>query len=635
MVPFPPPAWVEAKVLEIVHQSVPTTYEAVTTLARVQNQHLIARGCCGTNRVQHLWQTVNPTECYTAVDSVDGLSAFAIAGIWGKMEVDIPALVWMQIFLPQRFGGCGYRKSAHTHMLSYVGAFAMAAYNDSYNIANIAPFLADDVNSPETSALPSLQAVYGIWGWMYESNQFDRFWALSKAAVAGVVRPPTDDPELQDPDTWPRQLSDQESRYETRFKAQAVKGTLVAPADDASYLALTTEIYDRAEQEKGDSYAHWSPLRKRQYDTPQEHPSLLRTWSEQGGEKFQKLLSRHQDMHRFNHFVSVLTAERGMEGLALFRAKINAFATVPLTILPNKPERKFGNDAFQWYLNDRVQMVQPSSASISAQNCNCHLHPVVGNGRHFRICPYTSTQSRFHDSMRDTLIRMVSAAGLTVQREPKGKLPAEPELRPGDLCISDWTVDGIVQTEHCIDFAAPVVNGNWSHLHNDEKLLRSCVVGVAGKRIEDIKSAKKGTKREQEDRGDDFSMKERCRLQHINFWPVAIEVDGAITSSFLRFFNNVCDAASNLTEQNRAAFQHYWSKRIACDLHQQNARLSLQRAASLRRHLRRLPVTSDDVLQYHQLQTELPSSVSDRSEFRDRQRNFNAARRVRQRRRML
>jgi hypothetical protein len=129
--------------------------------------------------------------------------------------------------------------------------------------------------------------------------------------------------------------------------------------------------------------------------------------------------------------------------------------------------------------------------------------------------------------MRGALIKMVSAAGLTVEREPKGKLPAELELRPGDLCISNWTVDGIVQTEHCIDFAGPVVNGGWSILTNDEKLLRACVVGVAGKRIEDNKSAKKGSVQEQEDRGDNFSMKERCRSQHVNFWPVAIEVDGA------------------------------------------------------------------------------------------------------------
>jgi hypothetical protein len=52
-------------------------------------------------------------------------------------------------------------------------------------------------------------------------------------------------------------------------------------------------------------------------------------------------------------------------------------------------------------------------------------------------------------------------------------------------------------------------------------------------------------------------MKERCRRQHINFWPVAIEAGGAITSIFLRFFNNVCDAANNFTDQNRTAFSHF------------------------------------------------------------------------------
>jgi hypothetical protein len=59
-------------------------------------------------------------------------------------------------------------------------------------------------------------------------------------------------------------------------------------------------------------------------------------------------------MNNFNRFSSALTEERGMEGLALFRAKINVLAAVPLTILPNKPEREFGNDAFQHCLNDRV-----------------------------------------------------------------------------------------------------------------------------------------------------------------------------------------------------------------------------------------------------------------------------------------
>jgi hypothetical protein len=130
--PVGPPAWVEAKTLEIAHEAVPSTYDAVTTLAKVQNQHLIARGCCGTARVQHLWQTVHPMQCYTAVDNVDHMTEFAVAGIFGQKEADIPDLIWMQIFLPQRFGGCGYRKSAHTHMLSYIGAFASAAYNDAF-----------------------------------------------------------------------------------------------------------------------------------------------------------------------------------------------------------------------------------------------------------------------------------------------------------------------------------------------------------------------------------------------------------------------------------------------------------------------------------------------------------------------
>ena len=94
--------------------------------------------------------------------------------------------------------------------------------------------------------------------------------------------------------------------------------------------------------------------------------------------------------------------ERGLEALALFRAKINPIASVPLNILPNKPERKFSNDSFQWYLNDRVGLMQPSAKSISAQNCNCRFTPVIGdsNGRHFRSCPKNNLFTRFHDKLQ-------------------------------------------------------------------------------------------------------------------------------------------------------------------------------------------------------------------------------------------
>ena len=117
-----------------------------------------------------------------------------------------------------------------------------------------------------------------------------------------------------------------------------------------------------------------------------------------------------------------------------------------------------------------------------------------------------------------------------------------------------------------------------------------------------------------------------------------LELKRRRTESRHKDFKNVCNAAKTLTDQNQSAFKHYWSKRIGCELHQQNARLCLQRTASLRRKLKRLPVTSDDVLQYQQLQTDLPSSVSIRSEYRDRQRHNGAvlrARGLRQRRRMI
>ena len=107
---------------------------------------------------------------------------------------------------------------------------------------------------------------------------------------------------------------------------------------------------------------------------------------------------------------------------------------------------------------------------------------------------------------------------------------------------------------------------------------------------------------------------------------------------FLRFFKNVCNAAKTLTGQNLSSFKHYWSKRVACEIHQFNSTLGLQRAASLRRSLLRLPSAVESVMQFHQLQTDLPSSVSDRSEFRDRHRaasNVSRANRLLRARRRL
>jgi hypothetical protein len=196
-------AFVRAKLLELVHEAVSTTFDAVSKLSKAQIQRILARGCCGTMRAHHFWQTVDPYRCSEAVSDADDMTAFAVTGTFGTAVDAIPDLIWRQICLPQRFGGCGYRKSKDMFVLSFLGGFAMAACSPTHNISLAAPFLAADVEWPEESGLPSLGAVTDAWR---GTESLVRVRALSKAAVAGVVRPPSDDPELQDPGTWPQQL---------------------------------------------------------------------------------------------------------------------------------------------------------------------------------------------------------------------------------------------------------------------------------------------------------------------------------------------------------------------------------------------------------------------------------------------
>ena len=111
-------------------------------------------------------------------------------------------------------------------------------------------------------------------------------------------------------------------------------------------------------------------------------------------------------------------------------------------------------------------------------------------------------------------------------------------------------------------------------------------------------------------------MQEHSRRAQVHFWPIAMEVDGRCSASFLKCFINVCNAAKELTEQNPQAFKQHWLKRIACELHQTNAKFALQRAAAARRALFRLSAGADDELQNDELQTDLPAEVADRSSYR-------------------
>ena len=227
--------------------------------------------------------------------------------------------------------------------------------------------------------------------------------------------------------------------------------------------------------------------------------------------------------------------------------------------------------------------------------------------------------------MRDLLIRMCVSAGLSVRREPKRLLPDEPDIRPGDLVVYDWTIDGIQHTTHALDFTAPMPDGGWRVLSRAKKEARSLKVGVRAVEMEQRKRDNPGEPEAQAERGNTYTMQERCRRAQVHFWPIAIEVDGHCSASFLKFFTNVCNAAKELTEQNPQAFKQYWWKRIACELHQTNAKLALQRAAAARRALFRLPTGADDELQNDELQTDLPAEVADRSSYRDRQRHSRNA----------
>ena len=84
------------------------------------------------------------------------------------------------------------------------------------------PFLHADVARPESSNLVSLVEITRIWREI--CTTLKRVWTLARAAVAGVIRPPSEDPVMSNPETFPKQLAEQEARFEQKFKSQAIKG---------------------------------------------------------------------------------------------------------------------------------------------------------------------------------------------------------------------------------------------------------------------------------------------------------------------------------------------------------------------------------------------------------------------------
>ena len=69
---------------------------------------------------------------------------------------------------------------------------------------------------------------------------------------------------------------------------------------------------------------------------------------------------------------------------------------------------------------------------------------------------------------------------------------------------------------------------------------RSLTVGVRAIEKEQEKRENPGEPEAQTARGNTYTMQERCRRAQVHFWPIAIEVDGHCSASFLKFFTNVC-----------------------------------------------------------------------------------------------
>jgi len=580
-VPVGADEFVKAAALQIVDENVGASFRAISSLTKTQHQHLLAVHCGGAKRVQHLWQTINPNLCHDSIARADDLTDAAVSRIAGCPTI-LPSLALDQLYLPLRYGGGGYRKSAHLKNAAYLGGFAMAAYG-RFNVSQIFPDLEGDVDFPEDSQLPSLVAVTDIFS--VEVLQSEIVAVTVTAAAAGVAKPDPASPDDLDPDTFEEQLSAQTAQHETRFKSQIVNGK--EPRDeDGTVQSCVDAIRSRATEAAALHRAGWDQKRQRQYDSPDRHPSIMKQWREQGQIKVQRFLSRASDMTRFSTFVTNLSEPLRV---ARFRGVLNSFNSMPLRVLPNQPEREFSNSEFEWHLSNRLQTQQPSAENISLQNCNCGTTqrpgPVVGDGRHFRKWIKSNVIMRIHDLMRDEIVKMCKAAGLTAVREPAGLLRDNSQERPADIFIWDWKVEGVRESKFAIDFTCPLIDSNWGNLSQAVRSKRASTVGVLGREKEQAKRDKVGTPAEQAERRNGKTIQERCRLEHIHFLPVAIEGDGCTSSGFTAFLNNISNAAGENTEQDRIAFKKYWTTRLACVFSKACAKYSLRRSSSCRQFL--------------------------------------------------
>jgi hypothetical protein len=272
------------------------------------------------------------------------------------------------------------------------------------------------------------------------------------------------------------------------------------------------------------------------YSCPWKHPSVLKYWLDQGASHLQRTFSHISYSANFVSFVQSCS-ETSPVRTAIFRAKQNTYSKVPLTVLPNKPERCFDNDEFQWYLADRIQAPQPAYLVRHL----CALLRLQKSCPHQQRPPFSFMHQgvTFWFPQQDTrrIISNVPSAGIPTIKESPHLLPDEPLLRPGDLYIPCWSTNRSTLTKHAIEFTAPSADCRWDLSSASEKSRRSSTSGWQACSSVTSKLTNSGSSQDRLARGNNLPMVSRCKQQGINFWPIALEKDGCQSPSlFPRIF---------------------------------------------------------------------------------------------------
>ena len=593
-IPIGKDKYVITEIAKILTETVAKVYQATDKLGKSQYRHLLNVNCGGTIRVQHLWQTVRPSLTEKAISTVDILTAEAIKTLLGKTELSEEVIA--QSFMPVRFGGLGYRSSDSIADAAYIGGFALASFGIG-GIGDIKPELRQVIEQPENhrSQFPSLQDLYHAWNMAILDS--DRLQTICKGAITGVLNEPRPENENLTEDEWSRAMANdrekEHAKYEIMWKQEFIQGRENMKGKTAKD---TAKIKERATESWNDN--QYSTLEQKQYNTPQSHPSILHCLWKTGERKIQKLIARLSDMERAIQFIAY--EGRSDNNKARLRGTFNTFANIPLRVTPSREERKFNNAEFEWILCNRLRIQQPTAKAMTFQTCKCGCK--IEDGRHFRKCPINNGLMRVHDTMRDTCITMMRSAGLTVLREPQGLLQDNNTDRPADAFIKNWPIEISKYTDHAIDFSFPLVDS--TGIESTSKHRICLEVGIVANQKATSKSNNIGSKQDQEKRGNDRSMKKRCELQGINYWPVPVEGDGQTSANFEAFLKNVSDAASELRNpgHDSSSFKRKWKILLACKLAKKSAQIAISRAINEYRRIAKVTAPDDELsLQSHML----------------------------------